>query len=115
MGHPSRTIGSGYEMKSAGFRLHRAECRSAGKEIYIQAPLYEIKMHGIYISMDTVALRSPQRAVVCGIIGQKVTYRAFRALFSSKLASAATDKLPRKGHFAGSSADLVRLVRLVRT
>jgi hypothetical protein len=39
-------------------------------------------MHGIYISMNTVALTSPQGAVVRGIVGQRVTYRAYRALFS---------------------------------
>jgi hypothetical protein len=46
---------------------------SACKEIYIQVLLYEIKMHGIYISMNTVALTLPQGVVVRGIVGRRVT------------------------------------------
>jgi hypothetical protein len=43
---------------------------SNGKEIYIQVLLYEIKMHGISISMNIAPLTSPQGAVVRGIVGQ---------------------------------------------
>jgi hypothetical protein len=69
-------------------------------------------MHGIYISMDTAALTSPQGAVVRGIIGQRATYRAYRAyraLFCGSQLLLRPGKLPGNRRFVGPLGDLMRL------
>jgi hypothetical protein len=64
--------------------------------------------------METAALTSPQGAVVRGIVGQRATYRAYRAyraLFSRNPLLLRTGKLPGNRCFVGPLGDLMRLVR----
>jgi hypothetical protein len=68
--------------------------------------------------METAALTSPQGAVVRGIVGQRETYRAYRAyraLFCGNPRLLRMGKRPGSRLFFGPLGDLVRLVRLVRT